>query len=132
MSAVYADTSALLALQVPSDKYHPRAASCWEGLKRGHTPLLTTSYVLTEAYVLLGRRSGDLAARNFRSYLEPLLQVAWVDAPLHQAGLSLWLDEGRATSLVDAVSFVVMRRERIDQAWTYDTDFESAGFTLLP
>lgn len=131
MSSVYADTSALLAVQIPCDKFHHRAAIAWEHLKLGLVPLVTTSYVLTETYALLGRRSGNLAARNFRTCLEPLLRVAWVDGPLHRAGLSLWLDEGRATSLVDAVSFVLMRQERIETAWSYDADFEVQGFGLL-
>jgi predicted nucleic acid-binding protein len=34
-------------------------------------------------------------------------------------------------SLVDAVSFEVMRRERVTQAFAFDRHFEVAGFDLL-
>ncbi|MGH9412671.1 MAG: type II toxin-antitoxin system VapC family toxin [Terriglobales bacterium] len=132
MSAVFADSSAFLAHQVSEDRFHGRAVASLAQLDRERAKLVTTSYTLVETYALLGRRAGSEAARIFRRDVEPLLHVVWVDEGLHQAGLDTWLDGSRRLSLVDAVSFVVMRRERIDQAWSYDSDFESSGFTLLP
>jgi predicted nucleic acid-binding protein len=38
----------------------------------------------------------------------------------------------RQVSLVDLVSFEVMRREGIDTAFAFDRDFERAGFQVVP
>jgi predicted nucleic acid-binding protein len=34
-------------------------------------------------------------------------------------------------SLTDAVTFELMSRERISRAFAFDSDFETAGFTLM-
>jgi predicted nucleic acid-binding protein len=39
---------------------------------------------------------------------------------------------GRRISLVDATSFVVMRAERIETAFTLDSDFSAEGFATIP
>jgi hypothetical protein len=51
---------------------------------------------------------------------------------VHDA-LARWLDRfaDQPFSLVDAVSFEVMRREKIDLAFAFDRHFEVAGFRLL-
>jgi predicted nucleic acid-binding protein len=35
-------------------------------------------------------------------------------------------------SLTDAVSFAVMRQRRIEEAFTFDNHFSTAGFVVLP
>lgn len=132
MSLVLADTSALFAFLVGEDANHERAL---RGLRRvrerGHG-LLASSYVLIETYALLGRRVGLEGIEVFRLRLEPLLSVRWVDAALHDRGLDLLLRRGRRDlSLVDAVSFQLMRDEGIEEALTFDPDFEREGFSSV-
>ncbi len=128
MSQVFVDTSAVLALLNPADEMHPDARRAFEHLRSRRAGLVTTSYVLVEAYALLARRMGLGAVRAFRSDLAPLLEIAWIDASTHEDALDLLLDRRRrGLSLVDAASFVVMRQRRLGEAFTFDRHFEEEG-----
>jgi predicted nucleic acid-binding protein len=132
MNAVFVDTSGLLALLNPRDDNHPAAASTFARLRVRQAPLVSTSFVLVETYALLGRRFGLDAVQQFREDFAPLVDVVWVDEPLHEAGLDLLLRRrARKLSLVDAVSFVTMRQRNIEAAFAFDPHFEKAGFTLV-
>ena len=132
MSAVFADTSGLLALLNPADGNHARANVAFASLRARRTPLVSTSFVLVETYALLGRRFGLDAVRSFRDDFAPLIVVVWVDEPLHDAGLDLMLGRRRRqVSLVDAVSFAAMRQRKIEEAFAFDPHFEKEGFVLL-
>ena len=132
MNAVFVDTSGLLALLNPKDDNHPAASGAFARLRVQQAPLVSTSFVLVETYTLLGRRFGLDAVQRFREDFAPLVDVVWVDEALHDAGLDLLLSRRtRRLSLVDAVSFVVMRRRKIDDAFAFDPHFEQAGFTFV-
>jgi predicted nucleic acid-binding protein len=61
-----------------------------------------------------------------------LLEPIWVDETLHEAGLDLLLSrKSRRISLVDAVSFSVIRQRAIDRVFAYDDDFRRERFDLL-
>jgi len=132
MNAVFVDTSGLLALLNPKDDNHHGAARAFASLRVRQASLVSTSFVLVETYALLGRRFGLDAVQQFREDFAPLVDVVWVDEALQDAGLDLLLSRRtRRLSLVDAVSFVVMRRRKIDDAFAFDPHFEQAGFTLV-
>ena len=132
MNAVFADTSALLALLSATDINHRRAARAFAALRARMAPMVSTSYVLIETYALAGRRLGLDAVNSFRTDLAPVIDVVWVDESLHNAGLDLWLDRGkRQLSLVDAVSFITMRQGSLEEAFAFDSHFEQEGFALV-
>lgn len=132
MSRVFVDTSAILALLVPSDVQHPAALTGFEKLRARDSSLVTSSYVLVETYALLSRRFGLDAVRSFREDFAPLLDVTWVDGELHDAGLDHQLAAGsRSLSLVDATSMVLLRRLRIDEIYSFDRHFTEAGFQTI-
>jgi predicted nucleic acid-binding protein len=132
VSRVFVDTSAILALLNPQDDSHEGARRAFANLQTREAPLLTTSFVLVELYALLGRRMGLEAIAAFRLDFAPLLEVVWVNAELHEAGLDLLLERRiRDLSLVDAVSFLVMRQRRLEEAFAFDQHFHDEGFTLL-
>jgi predicted nucleic acid-binding protein len=127
------DTSAIIAVLLSDDRRHRQAREAFERLAERRDVLLTTSYVLLEAYALLGRRIGIEAVRLFREEFAPLLDVVWIDASTHERGLDLLLRQSdRHLTLVDAVSFVVVRDERVDELFAFDRDFEAEGFPILP
>lgn len=131
MNRVFIDTSAIIALLVPTDAAHDRAAGAFNRLRARESLLVTTSYNLVETYALLGRRFGRDATATFRSEFAPLLQVLWVDGDLHERGLDLMLERPTGVSLVDAVSFVCIRQHRIDEIFAFDRHFENEGFPIL-
>lgn len=129
---IFVDTSALLALLDRDDEFHARAATVIRSLGADNA-LLTHEYVLVETTSLAQRRLGLQAVRSLVDDLLPLLEIAWVDEPLHAEAREGLLAAGRRTvSLVDWVSFLVMRRHGVRRAFTFDQDFAAEGFEVLP
>ena len=132
MSEVFIDTSAVLALLNPNDLHHDRAQRGFAELRSAEAPLVTTSFVLVETYALLGRRMGLEAVRAFRQGLAPLIEVVWVDQELHESGLDLLFEQNRRhLSLVDTVSFVVIRQRRVDRVFAFDRHFYQEGLSRI-
>jgi uncharacterized protein len=132
VSAVFADTSALLALLSTTDENHARAKRAFATLRARQALILSTSYVLVETYALVGRRLGLDAVRSFRADFTPLIDVVWIDETLHNAGLDLLFNRRkRMLSLVDAVSFIVMRQRSVAEAFAIDPHFDQEGFSMV-
>ncbi len=131
MTPVFVDTSAILALFNPLDESHAGAREVFEKLRSRQARLVTSSFVLVETYALLARHLGLEAVAAFRQEFAPLIEVVWVGSALHESGLDLLLERGlRDLSLVDAVSFLVMRQHRIDEVFAFDRHFRDEGFSL--
>jgi len=132
LNRVFVDTSAMLALLDSGDLHHERARAAFNGLAGEEALLLTTSFVLVETHALVSRRLGLDAVVDLREHFAPTLDVVWVDRGLYEPGLDLLLErKRRRLSLVDAVSFVCMRRERIDRAFAFDRHFSDEGFRVV-
>lgn len=130
-----ADTSALLALAARDDQYHQRAYQIAAGFIAAGGRLVGTALILAELHTLLLRRATPAAARAGLDALLADPAYQWLDVPvtLEQAATDSWLArfQDQRFSLTDAVSFEVMRRERIRLAFAFDQDFVTAGFELL-
>ncbi len=110
---------------------HEGAAAAMRAL-RGES-LVTHNYILVEAAAITHRRLGGGAARDLLEDLAPALTVLWVDEQTHQAAVSAFLAAvRRRPSLVDWVSFEVMRRSEIETAFAFDRDFVAQGFRTVP
>jgi predicted nucleic acid-binding protein len=130
--SVFVDTSALYAMLVSNDYMNVRARALMEHLVRERRTLHTSSYVLVETTALLHVRAGHAAARDFERHVRPALEVRWVDAALHARAARRYAEPAaRAVSLVDAVSFAVMRELHLEVAFTYDADFALEGFRVV-
>ncbi len=131
--SVYVDTSALYAAIDADDTNHHAARSTWVELLEGYTPLVCSSYVLLETCALIQRRLGIGAVRSFHTAVYPMLQVEWVDQRLHETAVTAVVTANRRDlSLVDCVSFEVMRILGIDTAFSFDSHFGEQGFRCLP
>ncbi|MDP9023176.1 MAG: PIN domain-containing protein [Actinomycetota bacterium] len=128
---VLVDTSALYALLVATDAAHDVARRAFA---RHAEPgrLVTHNYVVVETVSLLQVRIGTDAVRSLVDELLPALIVGWVDAETHAAALARVADGPRSVSLVDRVSFAVMRRRGITTAFAFDEDFRREGFEMVP
>jgi len=114
------------------DRFHRDAVLTFERLA-GNGSLVVHSYAVSETISLVQRRIGMEALRDYAMFLEPALEVAWVDDRLHRRALaSLLAADRRGISFVDHVSFEVMRDLDIDTAFTFDGDFAAQGFTVVP
>lgn len=129
----FVDTSALLAVLDADDEYHLKAKAQWEDLIVHEAVLVTTNYVLVETFALVQHRLGIGAVRALQEDVVPLLAVEWVDESAHQAGVTGVLSAGRKKySIVDCVSFDIMRRLGIKSAFAFDRHFPEQGFLCVP
>lgn len=133
MVTIFIDTSALYAVMTVRDQHHDAARECGTELLLGDERLITSNYVLVETMALLARRVGFEAVRAFQLELAPAFDTAWVDEALHQRAVTALLTAGmRDLSLVDCVSFELMRTFEVGTAFTFDAHFAEQGFASIP
>lgn len=130
---IFIDTSAIYAYLDAGDANHEAAVRFWAEQSADDTRFVTTNYVILELVSLVQRRLGRNAVRDVIENLMPSLVVEWVDDQTHQLALRTVLAAGqRGISLVDAVSFEVMRRRAISSVFAFDRHFQEEGFLRLP
>ena len=125
---IFLDTSAIYAWADRQDPNHRAAVRRLQTILDREESLLTHNYVLLESIALLHARLGVSAAVKFAKDSAMFL-VEWVDEDLHASGLRELEKSGkRLLSLVDHVSFLVMKRRALTTAFAFDPDFEAQGF----
>ena len=130
--ATLIDTSALYTLLDEADPDHPTAVNIFGRLRTRDRDLVLHSYALSETIALLQRRFGLDAVRRLVDVILPVIQIAWVDRELHDRAVGAMLASGRRTvSLVDHVSFILMRDRQMRTAFAFDRDFADQGFEVL-
>lgn len=133
MTAVFFDTSAFLAILNRDDTHQRSAKKLWEELLYSERSLVTSNYLLVESLSLIQRRLGMEPVRVFQEDVVPLMTIEWVDAALHEAGMSAFLTASRKQlSFVDCVSFELMRKLGIKTAFAFDAHFSEQGFERIP
>lgn len=126
---MFVDTSALFAVLDGDDRYHDVApAMLGAALQAGEA--FTHNYIHVEAERLVRRRLGAAAAHRLLDELLPAIETIWVEPQVHHEAMAALAGKGRAASLVDEVSFIVMRNEGSERALAFDADFEHAGYRL--
>ncbi len=131
--SVFVDTSAFYAVLDASDRYHTEARDAWHRLLDDGEELVSSNYTLVETISLLQHRLGMDAIQAFTADIEPVVERLWVDAVTHRAALHALLVSGRRrVSLVDCVSFHVMRERSIATAFCFDPHFSEQGFAVIP
>jgi len=129
---VFVDTSALLAVLDRSDERHEAAKRAWTALLDGTHALICHNYVLVETSAVLARRIGIDAVRVFEQDVRPVLRLVWVTPEIHEAAVGSQLAaRRRALSLVDCLSFEVMRRAGLRSAFAFDPHFPEFGYETV-
>ena len=136
MSArVLMDTGALLALSHRRDQNHEQAVAIAERHRAGGGTFVGTTLVLSEFYSHLLYLRDPTTARAALGHLlnDPIQEWLEVGPDLVGAARAHWLTRfaDQRFSLVDAVSFEVMQRNKVTSAFAFDHHFEIAGFELL-
>lgn len=129
---VLLDTVGLLALWNVRDQWHQNAVPAFAKLVGAGAELYTTAYILLEC--------GNAASRTpFRADVVDLREqlradgklIEPTDADCAAAWRTYRSGQAGQAGIVDLVSFEVMRRLGIDEAFTNDRHFQMAGFTTL-
>lgn len=130
---IFVDTSAFYAVLDREDENHASARETWLRLLREEHTLVTSNYILLETSALLQNRIGIPALRTFHEDVEPLLRVVWITGDRHASGVEAALAASRKRlSVVDCISFQVMRESAVETAFSFDRHFTEQGFTTIP
>jgi predicted nucleic acid-binding protein len=96
---------------------------------------IATTLVLAELHGHLLHRLGPVPARRVLDAVLGDPMFAWHDASadLVRGAMHGWIARfaDQRFSLTDAVTFELMRREKVRYAFAFDRDFVTAGFALL-
>jgi uncharacterized protein len=132
---VLIDTGALQALSRVGDQHHREAIRLASRHVGAGGRFVGTTLILSELYSHLLYLRGAEQARAALSRLlnDPIHEWFTVSTELVREALDGWLGRfaDQNFSLVDAVSFEVMRQEALSHAFAFDHRFETAGYVLL-
>jgi predicted nucleic acid-binding protein len=130
---IFIDTSALYALLDRDDDNQEDAKTAWTKILNAENILVTSNYVLVETFALLQNRLGVGAVRAFQEDIVPIVNIEFVNPETHRSGTAALLASSkRNLSLVDCISFEIMRSLGIKTAFTFDAHFKEAGFQAIP
>lgn len=130
---IFIDTGAFLARFIAADQYHKQAVKSWQKLEKSKLKIHTSQAVLCETFTLLARRADyKFASEQAKNVLSSdtlnILRADSADEVLALDYFSKYADQ--KVSFTDCLSFVLMRKERIKQSFSYDRHFALAGFKI--
>lgn len=132
MSVVFLDTVGLIAQWDKGDQWHGLAAAAYRRLAAQRKTVVTTTFILLECGNTAARRSFRDEVCKLRYALELRHELI---VPSEDDWVAAWSAYERGESaqagIIDHVSFTVMRRLGIKEAFTNDKHFQAAGFTTL-
>jgi uncharacterized protein len=132
MRVAFLDTVGLIALWDATDQWHTAARRAMDALEADGARLVTSSYILLEC--------GNAAARKpYRQdvhLLRELLRdkgdlIEPTEAEVQEAWVAYVSGGSMDAGVVDHVSFILMRRLGIIDAFTNDRHFKAARFNTL-
>jgi predicted nucleic acid-binding protein len=132
MNHVFLDTVGMIAVWDETDQWHAAAHAAYRALLAQGRRLVTTNFVLCECGNAAARRPYRGDVNELRKFL---VQEQLLVDPTPQEVEEAWAayDRGDAgeAGIVDHLSFHVMRRLGLTDAFTNDRHFPAAGFTTM-
>lgn len=130
---IFVDTGAWIALLQESDTHHIAALAVRGRLKQQRTRLITTNFVVAETHAMLLRAGYAPAVAFLQSVtagqMAVVIRAEADDEAAARAIIYQYTD--KKYSLADAISFAVMARLGITQAWSYDQHFKQHSWQVL-
>lgn len=132
MKDVFLDTVGLLAVWDEADQWHAAADAAYQQLLKQGRRLVTTPLVLLECGNASARRPYRKRVNVLRLYLtQEELLVEPTSQEIEEAWAAYDRGEAGQAGIVDHVSFRVMKRLGLTEAFTNDRHFSAAGFKVL-
>jgi hypothetical protein len=132
MRPVFLDTVGPIALWNKDDQWHAAAENAYQSISNERRTTITTTFILLECGNTAARRTFRNDVCDLREALELRGELI---TPTNEEWLTAWAaykrGEAGDAGIVDHVSFLVMRRLGITEAFTNDKHFEAAGFKVL-
>lgn len=130
---IFVDTSAFIALIEKRDKFHKNANVWWS--KHIGVELFTSNLVAIETLGWIRYNCGKkIAVEVGKNLLSGVgIRIERVSIRDEQEAWELFQKlDGRGISMIDCTSFIVMKRLRIKEVFTFDQDFKNLGFKVYP
>lgn len=122
--SILVDTGAWYAVADTSDRYHEKARGFYAE-RAGRASLVTTDHILAETWTLLDSHLGRSVALTFWETLRetriPILTAESSD--LEAAWRIVQAFPDQSFSLVDCVTFAIMERFGVTEAFSFDSHF---------
>lgn len=132
---IFVDTSAWVALADKDDSLHRDAASSYPSIFKNHKNLVTSNLIVAETYIILLKELRHKAAIEFLERIKAsprILKICSNENIEAEAEGILEKYNDQDFSYTDAVSFVIMKRQKIRKAFCFDKHFVTAGFMNVP
>jgi predicted nucleic acid-binding protein len=134
MRAIFIDTGAFLAKEIAADQFHRQAVEFWDRMSEESLVLYSSEHVLDETATLLARRTSYFWATEWGA---DVLNAGIHFLPtqgndLRDAFRLMRKFADQAVTLTDCISFVLMKKEGLKDAFGFDRHFTAAGFSLWP
>jgi uncharacterized protein len=135
MEHVFVDTGGWVALADEDDDHHKDAASLFPSLLRTCKGLITSNFVIAESYILILKVLGHDASLNFLDKINssPKIIRIYSTSDLEKEAeeiLKKYRDQD--FSYTDAVSFAIMKMQKIKRAFSFDKHFQTMGLIRIP
>jgi hypothetical protein len=132
---IFVDSSAWIALADKDDSHHKEAASSYPSIFKNHKNLVTSNLILAETYIILLKELRHKAAIEFLGRIKASPRILKMCSNENieteaEGILAKYIDQD--FSYTDAVSFVIMKRQKIRKAFCFDKHFATAGFINVP
>jgi predicted nucleic acid-binding protein len=128
---IFVDTGIWYAANVAEDPDHDRARQLLLGAA---SDLLTTEYVVDELFTLLAvRRHRDIAIRIGNGFwTQTTCELEWTTRDDIKAAWPIFTSfEDKSWSFTDCVSYAVMQRLGVREAFALDEHFKQFGFVTV-
>jgi predicted nucleic acid-binding protein len=132
---IFVDSSGWIALTDKDDLHHKEAASSYPSIFKNHKTLVTSNLVIAETYIVLLKELRHRAAIEFLERIKgsPRILKIYSNENIETEAegiLAKYVDQD--FSYADAVSFVIMKKQKIRKAFCFDKHFVTAGFVNIP
>jgi predicted nucleic acid-binding protein len=132
---IFVDTGAFVGRYIAKDEHHRVSIGSWSVLEKSKERLFTSNFVLDETFTLLGRRAGySFAAARARAILSSstimILRPTKYDELEALKLFEKYADQ--SVSYTDCISFILMRSNKLERVFTFDSHFGMAGFAIIP
>ncbi len=132
---IFIDTDTLVGLTLSVDNLHQQACKISKNLSRVKHELFTSSDVLKEALTVISQRGGKKVALDFLKTMESKksgIDIIFVNEELHHEGIKMFTRiKQKDISVVDCVSYIIMKQYSIEYIFSFDKHFSYLGCKLL-
>lgn len=135
LEEIFVDSSAWIALVDKDDSHHKEAAANYPSILKNYKTLVTSNLVIAETYIVLLKELGHKVVSEFLERIKASPRILKICSNENieieaEKILAKYVDQD--FSYTDAVSFVIMRRQKIRKAFCFDKHFVIAGFINVP